>query len=461
MSKVCLINPPLNMHLRLWYPIGIGYVARALHDAGHDVEVIDCIGENLSKQQFLERIRSLVHIDVFGVGGLIMAFNHVCWITKTLRTRFPNSLIVAGNTVGSTVPELLLEHSAVDGIVMWEGERTMVNVVNTMSVDVPGMYGQSARPPLPQFNKRPFWEALPMQNYYNNNGGVHPLSMVRGCPYRCTFCLHLFMGYKPRCRSADSLLQELVEAYNQFHIREFVLLDDLSIMFQHTMKEFCRKKQQHPQLQKLRWRCSGRVNLLDDAMVSMMADAGCYAIGLGFESANQEVLDYYHKNQTVDQMIQAIQICNTYNVDVATNGSFMIGCPIESEQSIRESSLFAQKYGLRFVPHIVTPFPGTSLYQYAEDHQLITNQYQYVQRLAKQGHTNTVVVNLTSMTDDVLMGLKQKYMVVPKKTIHTYIQKLPVLWHTVKHQGVGSAVTKIHQFTKPVACTHQWWNEWQ
>src|SRR3990172_3338197 len=129
--KICLINPPVEMSNRLWYPIGICYVASSLIHDGFDVEIIDIIGENLSRNNFNKRL-SDCKADCFGIGGLVMAFNNVVDISFMIRDLYPDSFIFAGNTVGYTIPEILLQNSAVNAIIMGEGEITTVELARAI-----------------------------------------------------------------------------------------------------------------------------------------------------------------------------------------------------------------------------------------------------------------------------------------------------------------------------------------
>ena len=63
----------------------------------------------------------------------------------------------------------------------------------------------------------------------------------------------------------------------------------------------------------------------------------CIGIGVGFESTDQEVLDYYRKGVKVSQMQEAIDICKKYNLDITKGGTFMIGSPNETYESIIKS----------------------------------------------------------------------------------------------------------------------------
>jgi len=126
--KVVLINPAIEMNSRLWYPIGIGYLASVLLQNNYEVEIIDIIGSNLSRKDFESKIKES-DAKYFGIGGILTAFNNVIDTASIIRKHHPDSKIFAGNTVGYTIPEILLKNSEIEIIVFGEGEKTILDLL--------------------------------------------------------------------------------------------------------------------------------------------------------------------------------------------------------------------------------------------------------------------------------------------------------------------------------------------
>ena len=426
--KICLINPPVEMNNRLWYPIGICYVAASLINNGFQVEIIDVIGENLSRDKFKKRLFGC-HADFFGIGGLIMAFNNVVDIARMIKETHPHSFIFAGNTVGSTIPEILLHNSSVDAIIMGEGEITTVDLIEAVKngkklEDVKGIafkteesnvFITSPRPPIENLDELPYpaWDLIPMKNYFENYGrNVYPVSSVRGCPYNCIFCCKTFIGYKVRSRSPESILNELIEIKKRFDIESFMFFDDLFLYNKKRAIEFCQLKEKSP-LKDMEWTASARVDSLNDELLLALKKSNCIDLGVGFESASQNILDFYNKKITIEQSQKAIDLCKKY--DMALNGaSFMIGAPDETLETVKESVDFCRKNGLRYEPHFVTPYPKTPLYDYAIQKNLIKDELGYIKKISKYGNTNYIILNLThNFTDQELYTLREKSIYFP------------------------------------------------
>ena len=150
--NVTLINPPLNMSSRRWFPLGIGYIAAVLQQNGFQVEIIDCIGDNISRKNFLERIRK-VKSHCFGIGGIVTAFSSVVDIAKYIREAHPDAFIFAGNTVAYTIPEILLHHTSINAVVCGEGELTTLDLVTAVNE------GRRGPPAAPRRSGRQGWRA--------------------------------------------------------------------------------------------------------------------------------------------------------------------------------------------------------------------------------------------------------------------------------------------------------------
>lgn len=453
------------MNRRLWYPIGICYVAASLVNSGFDVEIIDVIGENLSKNGFKKRLANC-HADCFGIGGLIMAFNNVVEIAQMIRKNYPTSFIFAGNTVGSTIPEILLRNSTINTIVIGEGESTTVNLVKAVEnggkcEDVKGIVFKNGdiieTPPQPAIENLddlhyPAWNLIPMNNYFKNIGRkVYPISSVRGCPYNCIFCCKTFIGYRVRSRSPESIIKELIEVKKRYDINSFAFFDDLFLYNKKRAIKFCDLKAESP-LKGMEWTASARVDSIDEKIVIALKKAHCVELGIGFESGSQQVLDFYKKGITVEQCQNAVDLCREHGIDMS-GASFMIGAPNEIRETVKESVDFCKKNGLRYEPHFVTPYPKTVLYDYALQKGLITDELSYIKKISKFGNTNNLIVNLTdNFTDDELHNLRNKSIYFPitiRKHARYYAREGI---KTLKKDGVFGVVNKAIRHL-PQICT--------
>ena len=77
-----------------------------------------------------------------------------------------------------------------------------------------------------------------------------------------------------------------------------------------------------------------------------MRKAGVKSIEFGIESGNQDVLNYYDKKITLDQIRKAVSLSK--RTGFLTIGNFILGSPIETEKHINDSINFAKELNLDF-----------------------------------------------------------------------------------------------------------------
>jgi radical SAM superfamily enzyme YgiQ (UPF0313 family) len=96
---------------------------------------------------------------------------------------------------------------------------------------------------------------------------------------------------------------------------------------------------------------------------------------VGFESGNQEILDGIRKGIKLEVARKFMENCRKLGITV--HGTFIIGLPNESQETIEETIRFACEVS----PHtiqvsIAAPYPGTELYRQAQVNGWFTNNNQ-------------------------------------------------------------------------------------
>jgi len=120
-----------------------------------------------------------------------------------------------------------------------------------------------------------------------------------------------------------------------------------------------------------RWGCQGRVDSAAVAELPAMKKAGCDFIGFGVESGVQKTLDRLHKRQTLKQVEHAVREAKRHGIR-RVHGFFVIGCPDESPQDIRESFRFAARLQLdTFGFNRLCVYRGTPIWQEYLDRGII------------------------------------------------------------------------------------------
>lgn len=456
--KILLIYPAFDTESRAsYFPFGLAYIASALQHAGFDVQVLDLEGDHLSLPEAKKRISNM-EFDLVGLGGMVTRYSQVKELVPSLRQRNPDALIIAGNSGASTVPHLYLQHAGVDVCVIGEGENTMVELAKTWQnkqdwkpikglayLEGRTVKHTEAQTLVSNLDELPLpaWDMFPIERYvsspdHRTNHRSLDVVASRGCPFSCRFCYSIY-GRKCRRRSPESLMHEIDEISTRFQLNHFGFADDLFTSSKEFVLSFCDLKSK--QGNKLPWSCLGRVDTIDEEMLSAMKKAGCRHIALGIESGSQRMLDMMNKHTTVEKNRRCVELCRKAGINPSC--SFILGTPGETAETIEETVDFCRELNLTTTFHVMTPYPGSYFYNEALAQGLIKNEDKYVSSL---GTATNLYLNISGMSDEKLLRLKKKAelsllrsLIInhPFSFIHNYF------WRNLRLLGVKGLMHKL------------------
>jgi radical SAM superfamily enzyme YgiQ (UPF0313 family) len=98
----------------------------------------------------------------------------------------------------------------------------------------------------------------------------------------------------------------------------------------------------------------------------VLADNGLRLLVVGYESGSQQILNNVKKGLRVERARRFAADCRDLGITV--HGTFLLGLPGETQQTIRETISFAREVN----PHtiqvsVAAPYPGTELYRQAKE----------------------------------------------------------------------------------------------
>ncbi|WP_322798250.1 B12-binding domain-containing radical SAM protein [Thermoflexus sp.] len=181
----------------------------------------------------------------------------------------------------------------------------------------------------------------------------------RGCTAGCTYCIkHVSYQYSIRLRSPESIVEE-VRHLVDLGIRNIHMYADLFTISRDQVVGMCDLLIQEGL--RIRWTCNSRVDYVDREMLRKMAQAGCWLISWGIESANEQILKGVRKGYRLEQAPQALRWAK--EAGIKNWGYFIIGLPGETEETIRQTIEFAKSLPLDLALfHIAAPYPGTPFF---------------------------------------------------------------------------------------------------
>jgi radical SAM superfamily enzyme YgiQ (UPF0313 family) len=191
-----------------------------------------------------------------------------------------------------------------------------------------------------------------------------PNSIVvsRGCPHKCDFCYKeaFFEGGKSfYTQTMDAALAEI----DRLPGRHLYFLDD------HLFgnKPFATSLFEGMAGMGRLWQAAGTVqSVLQPGLLEKAVQAGLRSLFVGFETLSQQNLKDYQKPQNLDRDY-ATAIRRLHDLGVMVNGSFVFGMDGDDPDVFARTVDWAVSQGIETATfHILTPYPGTLLYQRME-----------------------------------------------------------------------------------------------
>ncbi|MGC8972208.1 MAG: B12-binding domain-containing radical SAM protein, partial [bacterium] len=367
--------------------LGVGYIAGALQREGYIVKVID-----LNVDQI--KISNIPYQD-FDIVGI-----------STDTTRYPIALsiaryakakgckVVIGGPHTTFLDRETLGTGFIDYVVRGEGEFIMLDLVRALEEkkdirEVKGISyikdGEFIRNPnaelIRDLDSLPFpaRNLLPMDKYTAKLEGTYATSIVtsRGCPFNCSFCsASAFSGIEWRSRGVKNIIEELEILYKKYGYKAIAFFDDNFTLNPNRVVELCEEILRRGW--KFKWWAFSRVEgiLNNPKMVELMAKAGNYMVFIGFESANQEVLDSFKKKLVVEKAKEAINILRKNKIKVM--GSFILGAIEETKEMIQRTINYAKNLDPDIAQFsVLTPYPGTALFEEVKSKIINKNWLKY------------------------------------------------------------------------------------
>lgn len=194
---------------------------------------------------------------------------------------------------------------------------------------------------------------------------------ARGCPFKCVFCVCSVSKQKVRYHSIEYVMAEVDELINRYGIRDIAFIDDVFTIDKERTYRLCEELAKRKN--KLVWSSNVRVGLVDKEMLKIMKDSGCWMVLAGIESGNQAILDKIKKDIKLEQAEQLSSWCK--EIGLMFHPNFIIGHPGETTDTINQTINFARKLYSHFpLFTIMTPYPGTELWNIAEKYGTINKE---------------------------------------------------------------------------------------
>ena len=356
-----------------WYPTWLAQPAALVPDS----KLIDAPADGMTVQDVLPLARQY---ELVIMHTSAPSFPTDARMAELLKAENPQLLIGMVGAKVAVDPEGSLKAStAIDFVAREEFDYTCKEIAEgrpfasiaglSWQTAADGIRHNPARTPLTEMDELP-WVApvyqrdLRIENYFVGYL-KHPYVSFytgRGCRSKCTFCLwpQTVGGHRYRVRSVDNVLGEVQWIKDNLpQVKEIFFDDDTFTDFRPRAEEIARG------LGRLgvTWSCNAKANVPYDTL-KIMKDNGLRLLLVGYESGNDQILHNIRKGLRTDIARRFTRDCRRLGIII--HGTFILGLPGETEQTMRETMQFA----IDINPHTIqvslaAPYPGTELYAQA------------------------------------------------------------------------------------------------
>ncbi len=356
-----------------WYPTWLAQPAALVENS----KLIDAPPHKTTLADVTGQVRDF---DLAVLHTSTPSFDSDVKVIEAMKAVNPNLKVgLIGAKVAVQSDESLKDAPVVDFVARNEFDFTIKEVADGVSwSDIKGLSYRNAsgvivhnedRPVMHDMDTLPFVTPvykrdLVMENYFIGYLKHPYISFYtgRGCKSRCTFCLwpQTVGGHRYRTRSVGHVIEEVKYVLKAFPQMKELMFDDDTFTDDLPRVEAIAKE-----LGKLgvMWSCNAKANVPRDTL-KVMKDNGLRLLLVGYESGNQQILVNIKKGMRVEVAEQFTKDC--HELGILIHGTFILGLPGESKETIRETIKFAT----RINPHTIqvslaAPYPGTFLYKQA------------------------------------------------------------------------------------------------
>jgi len=189
------------------------------------------------------------------------------------------------------------------------------------------------------------------------------VSTQRGCPYTCKWCSTAVYGQSYRRRPAKKVVEELQILQKEYNPDSIWFVDDVFSVSHKWIREFHAEVIQKNII--IPFECITRAERLNDEILQLLKEAGCFRIWIGAESGSQRIIDKMDRRVDVNVVRETIQKANKIGIETGT--FIMVGYPSETESDIYETIHHLKIANpSQFTITVAYPIKGTSLYTETE-----------------------------------------------------------------------------------------------
>lgn len=381
-------------------PVWGGMIAEFIRKRGYSVKILDMEIENLSLDQFSEKV---INLNPLLTAIVVMGPNPsasstplmpiVIDLLNSLKEKNPKLKTILTGIHPSALPQRTFQETKTDFIARGEAFYTILELLKLLKSDkekkeyqieglcylsngkmVDNGWGKLIKNPkeLPAIP----WDIISVEKYRAHNWQClddltkrTPYAVTYtslGCPYNCSYCnIHALYDGKPgiRFRDPEDIIKEIDFLVQKHNVKTIKFLDELFAIDEERVNKICDLLIEREYDLNI-W-AYARINTVTEEMLKKMRKAGIKWICYGIESGSQKVRSGVDKFGFDQNDIKRV-IEMTKRVGCYVMGNFIFGLPDDNLETMRETLNLAKELNCEYVNfYCAMAYPGSKLYEEA------------------------------------------------------------------------------------------------
>ena len=287
-------------------------------------------------------------VGLVGITSYTADITSACEIADGFRSK--GVKVVMGGVHVSVLPDEARQHA--DAIVVGEAEAVWKRLLRDCEKgELKTIYKSNTLIEMSDM-------VIPRRDLLNRSmySSFYSVQATRGCPFNCEFCtVTAFFGQEFRTRPIDEVVREV----KGLESKEFFFIDD------NITGRAGFAKKLFKELIPLNCKWGGQTTLnfaKDEELLSLYAKSGGRYAFIGFETLSDDNLSKISKSwNSPDGYREAIKRIHGVGINIV--GSFILGLDGDSPDVFKRTYNFIMENKIDAAQfHILTPFPGTKLY---------------------------------------------------------------------------------------------------
>lgn len=288
-------------------------------------------------------------IDIVGITVTVDVLPRAIEVAKIFRAK--NIPVVVGGIHITAVPEGYLDYFDVISVGM--AETTWPDIIRDLeNGSLKKIYYCNTKISGSDIVS-PAYNLINKKDYLYSN----IVSTSRGCPFKCDFCYNSCNSYSNFY--VNRPIKDVIKDIKTIGKKHIMFIDDNFIGNPKWTKEFLLAIEPL----RIKWNAAVTANIANmPELLDLMAKTGCQSLFIGFESINNESLSTVHKKQNNVTQFENL-VSEIHKRGIMINASFVFGLDGDTKETFNSTLKWIVDNKIETVTsHILTPYPGTKLY---------------------------------------------------------------------------------------------------